>query len=152
MNLKDKRFIILELIPTRSEPKNGDIAQISALKINKMLLEGRFDYRLDINKIDVQDIKDMINYDNDKFIYVNNTNEIIDKFKGFIENLPLLIIDNEYTKNYLKNIPNNKETVFKYLNLELSNDVFEKLIKKYSLEPSNYLVDLLYEALLREMK
>ena len=49
MNLKEERYIILEIIPTKV--KDGDIAQLSALKINGIKLEDRFDYRLDKNKI-----------------------------------------------------------------------------------------------------
>ena len=93
----------------------------------------------------------MVNYDNDKFDYVKTTKAMIRKFKNFIGDLPLLIIDNSYTKSYLKDIKNNKESVFKYLNLELSDDVFDIIIKKYKLEPSYYLVDILYEALIKEI-
>ena len=48
MDLNKERYIILEIIPTKI--KGGDIAQISALKINGIKLEDRFDYRLDKNK------------------------------------------------------------------------------------------------------
>lgn len=151
MNLKYKKYVILEIIPTSPNPSKGDIAQISALKINGIKLEDRFDYRLNKNKINIPDILNMINYDNDKFNYVNTTKTMLTEFKKFIGNLPLLIIDNSYTKNYLSNIKNKKESVFKYLNLELSNDVFDVIIKKYNIEPSYYLVDLLYEALIKEI-
>lgn len=151
MNLKNKRYVILELIPTSLSPKTGDIAQISALKINGIKLEDRFDYRLDKEMIKVPDILKMTDYDNDAFKYVKTTNKIITEFKKFIEDLPLLIIDNNYTRNYLETVKNQKESVFKYLDLEVNDDVFEKLIKKYDLKPSNYLVDLLYEALIREL-
>ena len=57
---------------------------------------------------------------------------------------------NEYTKDYLKDFTNQKESIFKYLNLELTDDVFTNLINKYHLEPSNNLVDLLYEGLIYE--
>ena len=57
MNLKNKRYIILEIIPTKV--KDGDVAQISALKINGIKLEDRFDYRLDKSKINVPDILNM---------------------------------------------------------------------------------------------
>ena len=72
-------------------------------------------------------------------------------FKKFIEDLPLLIIDNTYTRNYLEDIDNKKESVFKYLGLEVTDDVFDKLMNKYGLGPSYYLVDLLYEALIKEL-
>ena len=75
----------------------------------------------------------------------------MNRFKKFIGNLPLLIIDNGYTKDYLKDFDNEKISVFKLLNLEVTFDVFDELIKKYNLEPTNHLVDLLYEALIMEI-
>lgn len=149
MKLNNKRYVILEIIPTKV--KGGDIAQLSALKINGIKLEGRFDYRLDKSLINIPEILDMTNYDNDSFKYVKRTKTIMNNFKKFIEDLPLLIIDNEYTNNYLKDIKNKKESVFKYFDIELSNDSFDKLMEKYKLEPSNHLVDLLYEALIMEI-
>ena len=149
MNLKNKRYIILEIIPTKVI--GGDVAQISALKINGIKLEDRFDYRLDKSKINVPDILNMINYDNDSFKYVMSTKSLMKNFKKFIEDLPLLIIDNSYTRNYLEEFDNEKESVFKYLNLDMSDDVFDRLVNKYNLEASNYLVDLLYEAIIKEI-
>ena len=93
----------------------------------------------------------VISYDKDKFKYTNNSNDIIQEFIAFIEDLPLLIIDNSYTKDYLESIKNKKESIFKYLDMDFSDDVFDKLIKKYNLEPSNHLVDLLYESLIYEI-
>lgn len=151
MDIKNKRYVILELIPTSSDPKKGDIAQISALKINKMTLEDRFDYRLDKSKINIPDILKMLDYDNDSFKYVKTTKTIMKKFKDFSEDLPLLIIDNSYTRKYLDRMKNEKVSIFKLMNLEVTDDVFEKLISKYNLQPSNYLVDLMYEALVMEL-
>lgn len=149
MDLKNKRYIILEIIPTKV--KDGDVAQISALKINGINIEDRFDYRLDKSKIKIPDILNMINYDNDAFKYVKTTKLIMKNFRKFIGDLPLLIIDNSYTRNYLEEFDNEKESIFKYLNLDITDDVFDRLINKYNLEVSNYLVDLLYEALIREI-
>ena len=151
MELKKEKYVILEIIPTSSDPLKGDIAQLSALKINGIKLEDRFDYRLDKSKINVPDILKMIDYDNESFKYVKTTKALIKQFKKFIGDLPLLIIDNTYTKKYLEDIDNKKESIFKYLNLEFNDDVFDRLMNKYGLEPSNYLVDLLYEALIREL-
>lgn len=151
MNLNKERYIILEIIPTAINPKYGDVAQLSALKINGIKLEDRFDYRLDKNKINIPDILRMLDYDNESFKYVKTTKTLMKNFKKFIEDLPLLIIDNEYTRNYLGDIDNKKESIFNYLGLEVSDDVFDKLMNKYGLEPSNYLVDLLYEALIKEL-
>ena len=149
MDLNKERYIILEIIPTKVS--GGDVAQLSALKINGIKLEDRFDYRLDKNKINVPDILNMTNYDNDSFKYVKTTKALMKNFKKFIGDLTLLIIDNYYTRNYLEEFDNKKESIFKYLNLDMSDDVFDRLINKYNLEASNYLVDLLYEAIIKEI-
>ena len=151
MNLKNEKYIILEIIPTSVDPKNGDVAQLSALKVDGIKLIDRFDYRLDKSKIKVPDILKMLDYDNETFKYVKTSKTLMNHFKKFIEDLPLLIIDNTYTRNYLCDIKNNKESVFKYLGFEVTDDVFDRLMNKYGLEPSNYLVDLLYEALIKEL-
>ena len=151
MDLKKKKYIILEIIPTSIDPLKGDVAQLSALKIDGIKLVDRFDYRLDKNKIKIPDIIKMLDYDNEEFKYAKTTRAIMNNFRKFIEDLPLLIIDNAYTRNYLSIFDNKKESVFKYLGLNISDDVFDKLMNKYGLEPSNYLVDLLYEALIKEL-
>lgn len=151
MDLKKEKYVILEIIPTAVDPKKGDVAQLSALKIDGIKLVDRFDYRLDKGKINIPDILRMLDYDNESFKYVKTTKTLMKNFKKFIEDLPLLIIDNTYTRNYLEDIDNKKESVFKYLGLEVTDDVFDKLMNKYGLEPSYYLVDLLYEALIKEL-
>lgn len=151
MDLKKEKYVILEIIPTAIDPKKGDVAQLSALKIDGIKLVDRFDYRLDKSKINIPDILRMLDYDNESFKYVKTTKTLMKNFKKFIEDLPLLIIDNTYTRNYLDDIDNKKESVFKYLGLEVTDDVFDKLMNKYGLEPSYYLVDLLYEALIKEL-
>lgn len=151
MDLKKEKYVILEIIPTAVDPKKGDVAQLSALKIDGIKLVDRFDYRLDKGKINIPDILRMLDYDNESFKYVKTTKTLMKNFKKFIEDLPLLIIDNTYTRNYLEDIDNKKESVFKYLGLEVTDDVFDKLMNKYGLEPSCYLVDLLYEALIKEL-
>lgn len=151
MDLNKEKYIILEIVPTAVDPKKGDVAQLSALKIDGIKLVDRFDYRLDKSKIKIPEILRMLDYDNDAFKYAKTTKTIINNFKKFIGDLPLLIIDNSYTRNYLSEIDNKKESVFKYLKLDVSDDVFDKLMNKYDLEPSNYLVDLLYEALIKEL-
>lgn len=151
MDLNNEKYIILEIIPTSSDPKKGDIAQLSALKVDGIKILDRFDYRLSKDKINNEDILRMTDYDNDSFKYVKTTKTLVNKFKKFIGDLPLLIIDNEYTNNYLEDFDNKKESIFKYYDLEVTFDCFDKLIQKYELEPSNYLVDLLFEALIRTM-
>lgn len=148
--MNGKKYIILEIIPTSVDPKKGDIAQISALKIDDLKLIDRFDYRLSKDKINNIDILNMIAYDEEMFQYVNTTRTILTRFKKWIEDYDLLIIDNVYTKNYLSKIKNKKESIFDYLNMSFSDDVIELVMEKYKLIPSNHIVDLLYEALLFE--
>lgn len=93
----------------------------------------------------------LVNYDKELFVYVNSTEEILMKFQEWIGDFPLLIIDNLYTRNYLIDIPNRKESVFSYLNIENNDDAIQVMISKYHLEPSNYIVDLIYEALIQEI-
>ena len=145
-----KEYIILELIPTTSKKETGKIIQIQALKLNNLKLLDRLDIRLDESNITNPDLLAMISYDKENFTYFQDEEKLLETFKNFISDLPLLIIDNEYTKDYLKDFTNLKESIFKYLNLELTDDVFSNLIKKYHLEPSNNLVDLLYEGLIYE--
>lgn len=151
MDLKNEKYVILEIIPTALDPKKGDVAQISALKIDGTKLLDRFDYRLDKSKIKIPDILRMTDYDNESFKYVKTTKNLLSNFKKFTGDLPLLIIDNSYTRSYLNDFENNMYSVFDFLNLDVSDDVFDRLMNKYGLEPSNYLVDLLYEALIREL-
>lgn len=143
-----KKYIILELIPTAT--KNGDIIQLSALKLENLNLVDRFDYRIVDEKIQLNDLKNMISYDKESFIYKNSTEEIMSDFKKWIEDLDLLIIDNSYTLNYLGDISNKKESIFNYLNMKYNDNIIEEVIKKYNLEESNYIVDILYEALIYE--
>ena len=151
MDLKKDKFIILELIPTSINPDKGDIIQLSALKLEGMSLLGRFDYRLKEELIPYQSFLDVIDYDKEMFKYLDSTKSIMDDFKEWIEDLPLLIMDNNYTNNYLKDIVNKKESIFKYLNIDNNDDVIDILIKKYHIEPTNHVVDILYEALIQEI-
>ena len=145
-----KEYIILEIIPTTSKKETGKIIQIQALKLNNLKLLDRLDIRLDESNITNPYWLSMISYDKENFTYFQDEEKLLETFKNFISDLPLLIIDNEYTKDYLKDFTNLKESIFKYLNLELTDDVFSNLINKYHLEPSNNLVDLLYEGLIYE--
>lgn len=145
-----KEYIIVEIIPTHSRADEGFIAQLQALKVSDKRIVSRLDLRVNESLIDNLDLLKMINYDKEMFEYTEDKDEIMTKFMKFIERKPLLIIDNYYTKDYLAKIKNKKESVFSYLDMELDNEVFEKLINKYQLEPSNHLVDLLYEALMFE--
>ena len=149
-DLENKEYIILELIPTSPNPETGEIAQLSALKLNGLTLLDRFDYRLKEDNINNIYIEEMVNYDKENFIYKDTTKEIKDEFKKWIKKDLLLIIDNDYTKDYLKEYKNKKESIFKYLNTCFYDDVFKEIIDKYNLDSTNYIVDLLYEALIYE--
>ena len=150
MNLQKDKYIIVEIIPTSSNKEEGFIAQISALKLEGIKLIDRFDYRVENKWIENQDLKNMISYDKEMFTYVNNIYFIIEKFKKWAKDYPLLIIEDTYTKDYLEELENSKELIYPYLELDYSIDVFDKIIKKYNLEPSDHLVDLLYEAIIYE--
>ena len=145
-----KEYVIVEIIPSHSNANIGFIVQLQALKINDDKIIDRLDLRVNDSLVNNPDLLNMISYDKNMFHYVNDKETILKDFIKFIKKDKLLIIDNYYTLDYLKNIKNKKESIFKYLDLELSNDVFDKLIDKYKLESSNHLVDLLYEALVFE--
>lgn len=145
-----KKYIILELIPTASTKDKGEIIQLSALKLNNLELIDRFDYRLIEDKIPLKEFKEMISYDKDKFVYKKEEKEIMEDFKKWSDNLPLLILNNSYTLDYLKELNNQKIDISEYLNIPYSDDIIDIIIDKYKLEPSNYIVDLLYEALIYE--
>ena len=143
-----KEFIILEIIPTHSKKELGKIIQLQALKIKDMNLIDRFDYRLNEDKISNKDLVNLISYDKDYFKYVNDDKKILKEFSKWSKKLPLLILDNSYTNDYLSGLKNKKESICNYLDTEYSDDLIEELIKKYKLEPSNHIVDLLYESMI----
>lgn len=151
MNLLNSKYVILELIPTSIKKENGVLVQLSALKLDGIKLLDRFDYRLNEEKVPLKDFIDMCSYDKESFIYLESTDEILGKFQEWIGDLPLLIIDNIYTRNYLQGISNLKESVFGYLDIKNDDNAIDTMISKYHLEPSNYIVDLIYEALIQEI-
>lgn len=150
MELENKKYIIVEIIPTHSQSDKGFIAQISALKLNGLQLEDRFDYRVEDNLIENNDLKNMIQYDKKSFTYVNNKYFMIEKFKQWSKGYPLLLLEESYTRNYLSELDNDMELVYKYLDLEYGLDVFDRIMKKYNLQPSDHLVDLIYESIIFE--
>ncbi len=151
MNLLKDKYIILEIIPTGINKEKGDIIELTALKLEGLNLIERFNYRLNEDKILIPDFKEIIKYDKDLFNYVDSTDEILNEFKTFTEDLPLLIIDNAYTKNFLSDINNPKESIFKYLDKEYHDQIIEEIIKEYDIEPTNYIVDILYESLIKHL-
>ena len=150
MDLQKDKYIIVEVIPTSSNSENGFIAQISALKLEGIKLLDRFDYRVENKLIENEDLKRMISYDKEMFNYVDNIYFITEKFKRWAKDYPLLIIEDNYTTKYLEELDNTKELIYPYLNMEYSLDVFDKIMTKYKLQPSNHLVDILYEAIIYE--
>lgn len=148
MNLHKDKYIIVEVIPTHSDSNKGFIAQISALKLDGIKLIDRFDYRVKDELIENDDLKRLISYDKNMFTYVDNIYFIIEKFKRWAENYPILIIEEKYTPKYLSSLDNKKELIYPYIDLEYSDDVFAKIMDKYKIEPTNHLVDVLYEAII----
>ena len=149
MKLAKDKYIIVELIPTTLKKETGDIIQLSALKIENLQITGRFDYRLHEDRILIKDFLDIISYDKEAFTYKYSTEEIIECFKEFIKDYPLLIIDNEYTRNYLSDITNKKESLYDYFDIEHKDSIIEELMSKYNIEPTNYIVDIKYESIIR---
>lgn len=149
MKLDKDKYIIVELIPTTLKKETGEIIQLSALKINKLQIEDRFDYRLHEDKILIKDFLDIISYDKESFIYKYSTDEILNDFEKFIGDYKLLIIDNEYTRNYLSDIKNKKISIYDYFDITNKDRVIEELMDKYSIEPTNYIVDIIYESIIK---
>ncbi len=145
-----KEYVIVEIIPSHSQASFGYIVQLQALKVKDDIIVDRLDLRLDESLINNYDLLHMTSYDKDMFKYTKKRNTILEDFREFIGKDKLLIIDNAYTEDYLSEIENKKESVFKFMGLEYTEDVFDIMINKYNLVPSNHLVDLLYEALMFE--
>lgn len=145
MDFKKDNYIILEVIPNKS--KDGDIIELTALKLSGLVLVDRFNYRLNKDKVYIKEFLDMCNYDNDLFIYKDNNKEILDELKKFVSDLKIILIDDTYTLNYLKDFNNDMETIYKYVNVKN----IEEMVNKYKLEPSNYMVDLVFEAIINSL-
>jgi len=150
MDFNKDRYIIVEIIPDHSNSDLGKICQIQALKLDGLNLIDRFDYRLNKDKIENIAILKAIDYDNNNFKYTFDSDTILNDFKIWCEDYNLLLIEPNYTYDYLKDINNHKELVYPYLNMKHSYSIFDEMIDKYHLEPSNHLVDLIYEAIILE--
>lgn len=150
MDLQKDKYIIVEIIPTHSNKEKGFIAQISALKLEGIKLIDRFDYRVEDKFIENPDLKSIIQYDKQAFTYVNNIYFILEKFKQWAKGYPLLIMEEIYTPPYLEELENKKKSIYPYLNMEFHQKAIEEVIEKYHLQPSNHIVDLLYEAIIYE--
>ena len=151
MNLEKDKYIIVELIPTTLRKETGDIIQLSALKINNLVIESRFDYRLNEDNIPLKDFIDLISYDKESFTYKDTTKDILDEFTKFIEEYPILMMDNEYTNNYLSDIKNKKESIYNYISTNNKDTFIEEIIERYGIEPTNYIVDVIYESIIKTL-
>ncbi len=149
MDLVKDKYIIVEIIPTSLKKENGQVVELTALKVDGLKLIDRFNYRLNKDNVSIKEFTDMCSYDDDKFTYLDQSSDILKEFKNWVEDLPILIIDNTYTLNYFDDLDNKLELVFPYLELEFNGEVIQKMIDKYKLEASNYMVDLVYEAIIR---
>ena len=132
MDILKKKYIIVEIIPTTRQKETGEIIQISALK-----------------KIENPAFLKLISYDEESFTYLKTTEDLLNTFDKWSENLPLLFLNNGYTNSYLKDVSNEKIDICSLFHMEYSDDFITKLIQKYHLEESNYIVDLLYESILK---
>lgn len=144
----EEKYVIVEIIPVAISPDKGNLVQISALKLDGLKLIDRFDYRLNYDLVTNKDILKLISYDQDSFTYLNSTGELLNKFSEWSEDLPVYIFDNRYTNNFLATLLNDKISIASVFDMDYTDDFVELLIKKYNLEPSNYIVDLIYEALI----
>ena len=144
----NRKYIIVEIIPTGISPDKGVIAQISALKLKGLELLDRFDARLNLDMIDNSQILEMIDYDHDSFEYFSDSKIMMDKFSKWTDGADLLILDNAYTNNFLEKLDNKRESIAPYYDLKYSDILIDNIIDKYNLENSNYIVDLLYEGLI----
>ncbi len=148
MNIKKDKYIILEIIPTNYKTKGGVIIQLSALKIDGLNLIERFDYRLKDTSLPILEMKEWINYDNEYFTYVDSEQDILNMFQKFSNDLPIFILNDDYTQDFITPLTKNIHNILDYLDMSYSNDIINKIIAKYNLEPSEHIVDLLYEALI----
>lgn len=147
-----KKYVILEIIPSSLFPQKGEVLQLSALKVDDFKIVDRFDKRIVESKIPFPALEELVSYDKKSFSYEKETSKIMQLFKNWTEDLPLLIIDNQFTRNYLDHyeIGNPRKPVFESLNMKYNDFVVEEMIEKYQLQPSNYVVDLIFEALIYE--
>ena len=150
MKLDKDKYIIVEIIPNHSNYKKGCICQIQDLKLNVIKLIDRFDYRLTDNLVNNITVLNTMKYDCDMFKYVFDTDTMLNDFKKFVGDYNIFIVEDSYTLDYLSYLDNKMELIYPYLNMEYSLDVFDKIIDKYNLDPSNHLVDLIYEAIIYE--
>lgn len=137
-----KEGILLELIPSKS--KDGDIIQIEALDIKNNEIIKRLNIRYLAKNLD-QKLIDMISYDKEDHIYLDSTEEMLKALKDFAKDKTIYIMDNSYTKEYLKEF--NTSFIEEFLDEE-KDGFLERMINKYNIKPTNYIVDILYESII----
>ena len=126
------KYVIVEIIPTTRFKNTGDIAQLCAIKYDNDITSN-LNLRLELEKVQIPDILNMINYDIDKFEYLSTTSKIINKFKKFIKDYKLIIIPNEYTIDYLSDLDNEKISICEILKIKFSDNLINDIIDKYNL-------------------
>ena len=137
-----KECIILEIIPTHSESSKGKIIQLQALKIKDLNIIDRFDYRLNEDKISNKDLVNLISYDKDYFKYVNDDKKILKEFSKWSKKLPLLILDNSYTNDYLSGLTTYVTNILENL-WEEPKLIANLLIKANKVDVKNFLAPLI---------
>lgn len=136
------KYIIVEIIPTTRYKNTGDIAQLCAIK-NDNDITSFLKLRLDLNKIQIPDILNMINYDNNLFEYLSSTNKILNKFKKWSKGYNLIIIPNEYTIDYLSDLENEKISICEILKMDFKDSIIDDIINKYDLNKNEEIVEIL---------
>lgn len=140
------KYIIVEIIPTTRFKNTGDIAQLCAIKCDNDIISS-LKLRLNLEKIQVPDILNMVNYDIDKFEYLNSTNSLLENFKNWSKDYKLLVIPNEYTYDYLSDLENEKTSICDILNIDFSDNLINEIIEKYDLDSNDEIVDIIYKAI-----
>lgn len=140
------KYIIIEIIPTTRSKNTGDLAQLCALKCTNNRIS-KLNLRLDLEKIQIPDILNMVNYDIDNFEYLSTTNKILSKFKTWSKDYKLIIIPNDYTLDYLSDIENEKISVCEILKIKFSELIIDDICNKFSINRNQEIVDIIYEAI-----
>lgn len=140
------KYVIVEIIPTTRFKNTGDIAQLCAIKCDDDIISN-LNLRLELEKIQVPDILNMVNYDIDKFEYLNTSNKIINKFKKFIKDYKLIIIPNEYTLDYLSDLDNEKISICEILKIKFSDNLINDIVSSYNLNQNDEIVEIMYKAI-----
>lgn len=140
------KYIIVEIIPTTRFKNTGDIAQLCAIKCTNNKTS-KLNLRLDLDKIQIPDILNMVNYDIDNFEYLSTTNKILSKFKTWAKDYKLVIIPNDYTLDYLSDIDNEKISLCEILKIKFSELIIDDICNKYSINRNQEIVDIIYEAI-----